>query len=289
MREKLNLLDGNFEHHGPKASISCFPGHSFEPETIEWNRVSEGGLGGKTVFTDGFLDRADIKHRKDNIAWLIEPRALDPALYRRFINQGQYRNFGKILTHDETLPSIIEQLCEAEGVPAPKIEQYHLGGCWTKPENFGFHKKTKDICIIASGKTQLPGHQMRHEIITKLATKYGIDYYGKGYKPFEDMGELLKDYRICIVVENVKNGYWLTEKLITPLMVGCDVLYYGSDETGFQINMFNSVKELDQKLELIRGIGYKKFYEMRLEYLKGVLFHWASDLVVCEDLIDWSL
>lgn len=287
MRKKLNLLDCNFEHHGPKASISCFPGYTFEPTKIEWNRVTTSGLEGDTVFTDGFLNRAQLVDRDKNIAWLIEPQALDSGLYRRFINQRQFRNFKTILTHDEELPGLIERLCREEGTPIPRIQSYFLGGCWTKPENFGFHRKTKDICIIASGKTQLPGHQMRHQIISQLAQKYGIDYFGRGYESFEDMGKVLKDYRICIVVENVKNGHWVTEKLITPLTVGCDVLYYGSEEVELQLNHFSSVNELEQKLKLIRQVGCKKYYEMRKEYLKEYAFEYAKEFVVCEDAIEW--
>lgn len=260
-KTEFYLYDSNFEHHGDRESLSCFPGYSFRPNTIEWIRPKPGmklDPEKVTFYTDNFLDRVTTPKEK-SVAWILEPRTLSEGVYKRLIEDKLYEKFSLVLTHDEDLLAAnYDSSIRGNFVP------YVFGGAWIKPEDVKIYPKSKDFCIISSYKRQTSGHNLRHEIIEKFAQKYGIDVFGNGYKPFPYMPEILKDYRFCIVVENVQNGYWLTEKWTTPVLCGCVPIYYGSRCATPNISVFNfgNLDELEVMLKSLQGKTqfYYNFY-----------------------------
>lgn len=274
------LFDSNFEHHGEKESLSCFPGYSFRPKKVEWDRPKPGTVldpNKLAFYTDNFVNRV-VTPKEKSIAWLLEPRTLSSETYRRFIEEGQIEKFSVVLTHDETLLSLVPQYKNV------KILPYIFGGAWIKPEDAKVYPKTKNVCIISSYKRQTSGHNLRHEIIEKFSEKYGIDVYGNGYKPFTYTPDVLKDYRFCIVVENVKNGYWLTEKWTTPVLCGCVPIYYGSEDPFVRMPKFDDLSELE---EILARVVEKPiyWYDLYQRHYSSINFRWALDNMICEDAL----
>lgn len=246
MREKVKLFDTNCEHHGAGNSFSCFPGYTFQPSLIETVR-DPSFKSEKAIFTDNCLHLSESDDFKVKCAVLLEPRALIPSVYQNILKYEN--NFQYIFTHDQ-------ELLNRRGKYLP----YLFGGLWAKPEDLARYKevkKKKKMCIIASGKNMLTGQILRHQIISIFSKKYQIDVFGNGYRYVENIGDILCNYEYNIVVENVQDGYWITEKPITPLFCGAKILYSGSrnigeffpdkliKETDF-ILPFNTLEELEQ-------------------------------------------
>ena len=93
---------------------------------------------------------------------------------------------------------------------------------------------------------------MRH----KIAEKYGdkIDLFGNGSpNPIDNKEDALEDYMFSIVIENINDKNYFTEKLIDPLLVGTIPVYWGCsninefiDERGiirFDMDSFDDVLE----------------------------------------------
>lgn len=221
MREKVKIFDTNCEHHGVGNSLSCFPGYSFQPKLVETVRDSSF-KSKKAIFTDNCLSLAENDDSEEKHAVLLEPRALVPTVYNDIL---KYENsFKTIFTHDHELLKL-----------GGKYKPYLFGGLWAKPEDLERYKQVKrkkKICIVASGKNQLTGHIMRHQIISIFSKKYQIDVFGNGYRYVENIGDIFCNYEYTIVVENVQDGYWITEKPITPLFCGSKILYCGSSRIG---------------------------------------------------------
>lgn len=221
MRKKIRLYDTNFIHHGEKSSLCSYPGNNFEPRKIEWIRGPGENIG-VSVFTDNCLEDVVRDGADRKIAWLLEPRALVPTVYDLF--DKLENEFDEVYTHDHHLLSL-----------KGKYKSYMFGGTWSDRDSWSDlsdNTDRKKICLIASHKRYLPGHKLRHEIVERLAESKGIDVWGNGYRPFDDMGKLLSKYEYCIVVENIIDGDWVTEKILTPLVSGCRVFYWGSERIG---------------------------------------------------------
>lgn len=240
---KITLIDDNFSHHTyhPEklgSSLASFPGYDRYPTSFQWDR-DRNNIHDVCVFTDGCLDLAtDAKFDgKKKILWLLEPREIIPEIYRKAVIY--HKQFDVVLTHDEKLSKEI-----------PNYQYYVFGGAWIKDEDFNIYPKTKKISIVASSKRQTAGHRLRHEIIEKFSKKYEIDVYGRGYRPLDYLLEAYKDYEYTIVVENVREGI-ITEKLLTPLLCGTQVLYWGTPtvKTIFnKIMTFDGIDDLDPLL-----------------------------------------
>lgn len=179
-------------------------------EDIEWDRSKNFTEDDFVVYTDRNIPFARDNKNK-NIAWLIEPEFLQPEMYR-YVKENYFK-FNKIFTSDKSL------LLLENSILIP------YGGCWVTEKEHLIYPKNKLVSIIASGKKELPGHRLRHEIIHDL--KDSISVFGNGYNPIKNKIQGLKDYMFHIVVENVKKDFWFTEKLIDCLVTGCVPIYHG--------------------------------------------------------------
>jgi len=102
--------------------------------------------------------------------------------------------------------------------------------------------KTNIMSIIASTKSYLPGHSLRHQIIQRiLKSDLDIHIYGNGIESIygkEDhriKGTLvnkedgLLPYLYTISLENTKYNYYVTEKFTDPIICNCVPLYWGAN------------------------------------------------------------
>lgn len=93
------------------------------------------------------------------------------------------------------------------------------------PQLFPF--KNKNISMITSNKSFLPGHQKRLQIMN--AVKDFVDVYGRGFKEIKNKSEGLLDYYFSVAIENDATDDYFSEKILDCFMTSTIPIYFGSD------------------------------------------------------------
>ena len=157
---------------------------------------------------------------------------------------------------------------------------------WIQSTDQGMHPKTKQVSIVASSKTALIGHQLRHEVINSLGEKHGVHALGRGYRPFDNKADGLRDYRFSIVIENIIEPFFITEKLIDAFLTGTVPIYWGSpiatqlfDARGMFV--FSTIQDLDDILTRATEAEYEKM----LPYIRENLAR-AKNFQFIEQFLD---
>lgn len=205
---QINLFDVDFAHTTSST-------HGKTPKLFEYVR-NQNFWDGITLFTNDLIVHPDVDKitTKYKIAWLLEPRFLKKELYDYIPNIEN--KFDYILTYDQEL---------LNRKPL-KYKQIPFGGSWIEEKNIKIHKKTKLVSMIYSDKNFAPGHTLRHEIAKKFGDK--IDLFGSGTGTrLEKKDDAIIDYQYTIVVENVQQDNFFTEKLIDAFTTGTIPIYWG--------------------------------------------------------------
>lgn len=258
----IKIIDSEFAH----ATTVGNGGLDFNPQHFNWYRGDE--YRDITVYTDRHIyDR--LVPSKYNIAWLIEPKEINPFSYE-YIRQN-INKFDFIFTHDCDL---CQQYSNCILLP--------LAGCWIERNDQKIYDKSKCVSIIASNKRMTYGHRLRHEVISNLSEKIDM-ICGNGYVSIPKKIEALKDFRYSIVIENVKSGVFFTEKLIDCFMTGTVPIYYGTEKLDFYFNRLGiieicSLQDLSDVLDYINENDYLN----RLKFIHEN-FELSKKFVVTED------
>lgn len=263
--KELHIRDSNFSHSLYSSNPTPLVNFS---EHIKWLRT-ENINGSSTIYTDQHLSEST-----GGIGWLLEPYEVCPHYYA-FVKQNS-SNFKKIWTHDK---DIIETVPNSTFVPA--------GGCWIKVQDRKIHEKNKLISVIASDKYWLPGHKLRHEVISLYRNKF--DAFGPSYTPFKESLwnkiEGLKDYMFQVTIENSRRDYYFSEKLIDCLITGTLPIYWGCpsifkffNKDGFLV--FSNALELGEILPKCT----EEYYNSRIDAIQEN-FRLAQGYVLSENWI----
>lgn len=258
LRDKLHILDNIFSH-GKSSSLDNIP------TKFDWVWSIDPNM---TIFTDNHVHMVDNVPTKTKIAWLVE----SPSYMKKsndFV-KFNYWKFDKIFTCNR---EILDSTPNSTLVP--------IGGCWVSESDRIIHKKNKNISIISSNKNFLPGHKLRHEVISKIKN---IDVYGRGHNEIPNKLDGLKDYKFSISIENDKIDYYFTEKLIDCFITGTIPIYWGCPSIGdfFDINgiiTFNSVEELINILNNLDGEYEKRFESVKKNYTLCKEYLVADDII----------
>jgi hypothetical protein len=280
-KPKIRIYDGAFLPHTKSASIGG-GNLGVGPTHFEWTQ--EGPSTSPTFFSDGYIKKAvKFGPPPNSVAWLLEPSHL-----RRENYEDAYRNhklFKAVLSYEEGYLSYTNASYERG-----KFRFYPYGGSWIDFDKWGMYEKTKNVCIIASEKNETEGHKLRHEVIKTYGEKIdGI--YGRGYQPFDDKFEILKDYRYAIVIESGRLDYYFTEKLIDAISVGCVPIYWGCPAIdkffdGDGIVSFEDLDHLEYILNLFQIADHIKYGETSAtpDVLEANL-ETAKRYRICEDYV----
>ena len=128
-----------------------------------------------------------------------------------------WRRFFRVLTfHDDLL----------QGIPNAVFLPY---GVTMVPDWRDLDvEKTKSCSLIASAKRDLPGHQLRHSVIDWVReTGADVDIMGRGYTPFDHKSDGLTPYRYSVVIENVRERNYFSEKLTDAILCSTVPIYWG--------------------------------------------------------------
>jgi len=258
LRDKLHILDDLFLHSNSSSWYN-------KPTMFDWVRSSNIEL---TVLTDNLLKTVDNVISKNKIGWLVESPLITKSSYDFVLKN--YNKFDKIFTFDKSILDVVEN---SELLP--------IGGCWINDEDRFVHNKTKGVSIISSSKNFLPGHKLRHEIISVFNN---IDIYGYGYNFIENKIYGLGEYKFSIVVENFKSDYYFTEKLIDCFITGTIPIYWGCPSIDKFFNIdgiipFNTVNDLHTILNNLDGVYEKKISSVMENFELCKKFLIADDLI----------
>ncbi|WP_051646215.1 hypothetical protein [Allgaiera indica] len=149
---------------------------------------------------------------------IVEPE----ALHARHMAKARrhHRRFHRILTCNPGLLAAI-----------PNGLDFVFGSTWVPEWRETDLTKTGMLSLIASGKRDLPGHKLRHEMVDWLRAGGGAaDVMGGGYVPFERKSEGLAPYRYSLVIENVRERGYFTEKLVDALLCRTLPIYWGAPD-----------------------------------------------------------
>ncbi len=269
---KVNIRDKNFI---PFEGSSC---HLAENKYVEW--VKDDQPVSKSCFiTD--LKLKDVEKAsgvKRKIAWLLEPRSINPHMYNWIEKNNKLYDF--VLTFDQKLINKAENYL-----------YYPHGRCWI--HNYeGIDDKTKFCSIFASDKAMTLGHRLRHMIVDRYKSSGKIDCYGKyAGNSIEEKEDGLNPYYFSVTIENaIIRGYW-TEKLLDAFATKTIPIYYGDK---FSVNKFfnpegiiyfDTIEEFDDTIEKIQGDDNGAyFYNERLSAIEEN-FNKVEEFRVPEDWI----
>jgi hypothetical protein len=204
---EINLFDESFI--GQPCSVA-----TQTPKTMRYVR-NQTHWDGITVFTGEMMFNTivdDVQSRY-KVGWVNgDARCFRPRYYERV--QDVASKFDAVMTHDAQLL--------ATGAPFVKTIR---GGSWVPLDQWGMHPKSRNVAMILSEKTELPGHALRHAI---AGAGLPIDLFGPQYTPIgHDKAIAYRDYRFAVVVEACQEQNFFTEHLIDALAFGCKPIYWG--------------------------------------------------------------
>ena len=119
--------------------------------------------------------------------------------------------------------AVVESWVDGESVPWPMVKHHNCS-------------------LIASEKKDLIGHKLRHEVVEWVKqTNADVDVMGRGYKPFELKQDGLLAYHYSVVIENVSESDYFTEKLLDCMLCGTLPIYYGPKNIGEYFNLLGII------------------------------------------------
>lgn len=210
---------------------------------------------------------------KNAYGLILEPPCTQPLIYKNIIEIQD--KFKCIFTHNKKLIDL-----------SSKFSFYPHGDCYI--ENYNSPVKNKLVSLIASNKSFAPGHILRHDIIRQL---YGMfDLFGKGYNPIEKKEPALMPYKFSIVMENSKEDYYFTEKLIDCIRCKTIPIYWGCPSIdnffcGDSILKFDTISELNNILNNISSDLYDSLTE-QIEYNYYQSFKYDTHFTTLKDRIN---
>lgn len=251
---------------------------SIHSRYFRWDRDLAGY---KHVFiTDSRLKRHHLHDDKVKYAWMVESPEIIAEKYAWVEQNAEY--FKHIFTFRKSLLDID---------PA-KFKFVPGGSCWIKEKDWGIHEKSKLVSIIASDKNLTSGHRLRLAIVQALGSQ--MDVYGRGINYIPDKIAGLRDYRFSFAVENTKEDYYFTEKLLDCFMTGTVPIYYGCPSIGQFFNLEGILTidnlaeaeairkdlspELYQKMRPAILDNYARCLEQFLSYEDYLYLHYAEHL-----------
>ncbi len=151
---------------------------------------------------------------------IVEPEAVHGRHMR--LMRLFHRRFYKVLTCNRALKAAI-----------PNALHYVFGSSWIKGQEALDRAKTRQLSLIASAKRVYEGHQLRHATADWLMSSgFDADLLGRGYRPFDEKTDGLAPYRYSVVIENVREPGYFTEKLIDCLICDTVPIYWGAPDIG---------------------------------------------------------
>lgn len=151
----------------------------------------------------------------------------------------------------------------------PNGVRFLFGSTWVPDWAETDMSKTRMLSLIASTKEHLEGHRLRHRTVDWLKSNaIDAEILGLGYAPFERKSDGLAPYRYSVIIENVQETSYFTEKLVDCLLCETVPIYWGApdiDEIFDTRGMLvcNSFEDIQAAVKSISEADYQS----RLEFI----------------------
>lgn len=146
---------------------------------------------------------------------MAEPQAIHGHHQRR-LARAPHR-FHRVLGYNENLLACL-----------PNVLFFPYGTTWVPDWRTRDLTKTAMCSLIASAKRSQEGHMLRHAVVERVRREgLGFDIMGRGYAPFGEKAEGLAPYRYSVVIENVRERNYFTEKLVDAVLCRTVPIYWG--------------------------------------------------------------
>lgn len=211
---------------------------------IRW--TNEGKI---EAYQDLFIPMAvDNKDNgKKKIALITEPRTIWNSAYKYDLGQYLQEHYD-IFEYIFTFDPILLQLPNAKPMP--------FVGVWSTNDV----KKDKNISMCCSNKAECEGHIKRQKIANQLKNKVDVlgNYFGKKRVSTKD---IYSKYKYSIVLENEKDEWYFTEKVLNAFANKCVPIYYGSPKI---LELFNpagiiyvdNIEDIPKVLDILHPDDY---------------------------------
>lgn len=229
---KISIKDHLFSHAFSSSNW-------FKPSYFEWDFKETNGK--CTIFTDKDVKSTITPYNIKKYAWLVESPVITPDAYD-YVYQN-YSNFDLIFTHSK---KILER---------PNALLLPIGGCHLDENEISLdYEKNKLISMMYSFKRFSQGHDLRF----KIAEKFGdlVDIMGSGNTGVHlKKINSCKDYAFSIVIENCKEDFYFTEKIIDCFLAGTIPIYWGCPSIGtfFDDGGFLRFDNIDELYDIIKS------------------------------------
>ncbi|MFX0542994.1 hypothetical protein ACEWPM_014850 [Roseovarius sp. S4756] len=151
---------------------------------------------------------------------VLEPEAIHGGQLNSL--RRSHGRFYKVLSHNDALLSEI-----------PNGVFFPFGSTWVPEWRDLDTSKTRMMSLIASDKRSQEGHRLRHAIVDwARGQDMDLDVLGRGYTPFAAKADGLAPYRYSVVIENVREANYFTEKLVDAVLCRCVPIYWGCPNIG---------------------------------------------------------
>ena len=199
---------------------------------------------------------------------VVEPE----VIHRRHLKllRWTHRRFYRVLSHNAALLADIPN-----GILHP------FGTTWV-PEHADLHiAKTADVSLIASSKRDTEGHLLRHAVVDAIkAQSLDVAILGRGYAPFEKKADGLAPYRFSVVIENMREPNYFTEKIVDALLCETVPIYWGCPNIAEFMDPGAMIlcTSADEIMGALHGLDAARYQEMRPAVLraKEQAAHWAD-------------
>ncbi|WP_170347847.1 MULTISPECIES: hypothetical protein [Ruegeria] len=268
-----------------RPAIAILPyGHRLGPKLASvslseliWPEGCPDRLTGKTV---GDLERTDhlimypnstvhLRLRRGTRARISLMMGEPSAIHAKHDRMLRYtwRRFFRVLTfHDVLLHNIPNAVFLPYGVTmVPDWQDLKV-------------EKTKSCSLIASAKRDLVGHQLRHSVIDWVReTGADVDIMGRGYTPFDLKSDGLAPYRYSVVIENVREKNYFSEKLTDAILCSSVPIYWGCPNIGDFFDTSGMIL-CETKEDIQRAIQSASIedFAARLPHLQAIQQHAAE-------------
>ena len=128
-----------------------------------------------------------------------------------------YRRFYRVLCFNEKLLSDI-----------PNGIFFPYGTTWVPDWRNLRSEKTRMTSLIASAKRDTTGHKLRHAVVDWVQNSdQDVDVMGRGYTAFDKKSDGLAPYRYSVVIENMREPNYFSEKLLDAVFCNTVPIYWG--------------------------------------------------------------
>jgi hypothetical protein len=190
-----------------------------------FDKPSSSGI---EVYMDYGIQQALNSTNKYKYLWLCESKSVVPQQNEFVKNnfESLASIFRKIFVHDEQLLLL-----------SPIFDYVPPAANFTWVKDRRVYKKSKMVSMISSGKGFTEGHRFRNAIMQRqMQINPWIDFFGRGFKPFQTKEEPLADFMFSITMENESYSNYYTEKLMDCFATGTIPIYHGTPKLS---DMFN--------------------------------------------------